>query len=333
MSADPITLPREAATFDLSLSYRQRFRPDGEPGGVQVTLGYARDLFDHRTVHALAARFARLLRAAAAHPDHPVTALEILAPSERDQILARWNDISRVAPQATLPDLIQQQAAANPAAPAVVDGHTTMSYATLNARANQLARHLMSLGAGPERLVAVAMDRSAELVVALLAVLKSGAAYLPVDPGYPADRVEFMLAEASPVAVLTTGAVEPRLAGARRVLLDDPAAAAELGRLPEGDVTATERARVMRADSPAYVIYTSGSTGRPKGVIVTHAGVVNFVARMHAEFDYTTADRFLHKASISFDASAWELFTPLTMGAAVVIAHTDGQRDPAYLAS
>jgi nonribosomal peptide synthetase DhbF len=208
-----------------------------------------------------------------------------------------------------------------------------MSYAELNARANQLARHLVSLGAGPERLVAVAMDRSLELVVAVLAVLKSGAAYLPVDPGYPADRIGFMLAEAGPVAVLTTRMARQRLpAGARYVLLDEPAVATELGRLPGGDLAAADRAGAVHSGSPAYVIYTSGSTGRPKGVIVSHAGIVNYLARQHAEFGLTAADRILHKASISFDASAWELFVPLTIGATVVVARPDGQRDPAYLA-
>jgi amino acid adenylation domain-containing protein len=333
LTADAIPLPREAATFDLSLSYRQHYHPDGAPGGVHVTVGYARDLFDHRTVQAFAAWLTRLLRQAARHPDHPVTALEILTPRERDQILARWNNASRDVPPAILPDLVRRQAARTPDATAVVDGQAAMSYAALNTRANQLARHLVSLGAAPERLVAVAMDRSPELVVALLAVLKSGAAYLPVDPGYPADRIEYMLAEAAPVTVLTTRPVRHRLpAGARYVLLDDPAVATELGRLPGGDLTAADRADAVHAGSPAYVIYTSGSTGRPKGVIVSHAGIVNFLARMHAEFGYTAADRFLHKASISFDASAWELFTPLTIGATVVVAHNEGQRDPAYLA-
>jgi amino acid adenylation domain-containing protein len=208
-----------------------------------------------------------------------------------------------------------------------------MSYDELNTRANKLARHLVSLGAAPERLVAVAMDRSPELVVALLAVLKSGSAYLPVDPGYPAERIGYMLAEADPVTVLTTRQASQHLpAGTRHVLLDDPVVAAGLGRLAGGDLTDADRAGAVHPASPAYVIYTSGSTGRPKGVIISHAGIVNFLARMHAEFGLTAADRFLHKASISFDASAWELFTPLTSGATVVIARSDGQRDPAYLA-
>ncbi len=324
VTAAPLALPREAATFDLTVSYRQEYDPDGEPAGIDLTAGYARDLFDHRTVQALAGRLTRLLRQVARDPQRPVAALEILTPRERDQILGQWNDVGREAPRATLPELFQRQAARTPDAPAVIHGGTQVSYAELNTRANQLARHLVSLGAAPERLIAVAMDRSPELIVAMLAVLKTGAAYLPVDPAYPPDRIEYMLAEAAPVTVLTTRSVSARLPSrARCVLLDDPA----LDSQPGGDLAVK-----VHPDTSAYVIYTSGSTGRPKGVIVSHAGIVNFLARMHAEFGFTAADRFLHKASISFDASAWEIFTPLTMGATVVVADSDGQRDPAYLA-
>ncbi len=338
LTARAVPLTGGAATFDLTFTYRQHQGRDGAPAGIRATLSYARDLFEHSTVEALAARLTRLLRQAARRPDHPVTALDILTPRERHQILDQWNNSGRDVPLATLPQLFERQAARTPGATAVAYERQTMPYAELNARANQLARHLVSLGAGPERLVAVAMDRSVELVVAVLAVLKSGAAYLPVDPGYPADRIDFMLAEAGPVAVLTTRLAGQRLpAGGRHVLLDDPAVGAELERLPggdltTGDLTTGDRAGTVHSASPAYVIYTSGSTGRPKGVIVSHAGIVNYLARQQAEFGLTAADRFLHKASISFDASAWELFVPLTTGATVVVARPDGQRDPAYLA-
>jgi amino acid adenylation domain-containing protein len=332
LAADAIPLPREAATFDLTLSYRQRYHADGTAAGVNATIGYARDLFDHRTVRALATRLTRLLRQAASHPNRPVTALEILTRRERDQILAGWNDVSRDAPRDTVPVLFQRQAARTPDATALVYGEATMSYAELNRRTNQLARRLVSLGAGPERLVALAMDRSPELVVAVLAVLKSGAAYLSVDPEYPADRIEYMLAEAAPVTVLTTRQVSQRLpAGTRHLLLDDQAVASGLERLPGSDLTAGDRAGPVHSSSPAYVIYTSGSTGRPKGVIVSHAGVVNYVARQHAEFGLTAADRFLHKSAVCFDSAAWEMFVPLTSGAAMVVARPGGQRDPAYL--
>jgi nonribosomal peptide synthetase DhbF len=333
LAAEAVPLPREAATFDLTLSYRQHYHPGGRPAGLLARLGYACDLFDHGTIQALAVRLTRLLGQAARHPHRPVAGLEILTARERDRILTRWNDVSREAPDATLAELFERRAALTPGAIAVLDERTAMSYATLNTRANQLARHLVSLGAAPERLVAVAMDRSPELLVALLAVVKSGAAYLPIDPGHPAGRIGYMLAEAAPVTVLTTRPASRHLpAGAERVLLDDPAVAAALGRLPGGDLTTTDRAGPVHPGSAVYVTYTSGSTGRPKGVIVPQAGLVNYLARQHAEFGLTAADRFLHKASISFDASAWEIFVPLTCGATVVVARPDGQRDPAYLA-
>jgi amino acid adenylation domain-containing protein len=208
-----------------------------------------------------------------------------------------------------------------------------VSYAELNARANRLARHLVSLGAGPEGLVALAMDRSLDMVVAVVAVLKSGAAYLPVDPAYPAERIAFMLAEAGPCAVLTTRPDGQRIpANARQVLLDDPAVAACIGRLPSGDLAGAERTAALPGNA-AYVIYTSGSTGRPKGVVVVHAGVVNYLARQQAEFGLTAADRILHKSPVVFDTSVWELFVPLTSGATVVVARPEGHRDPAYLAT
>jgi amino acid adenylation domain-containing protein len=339
-------LTTEASTFDLTLSYRQRFHTSGTPAGVSATVRYATDLFDESTVTALAARLGRLLRQAARHPNRPVSALEVLSRDERRQILEQWNGIaggsggsspqastSKDVPRATLPELFERQAAQAPGATALVLEHAELSYAELNSRANQLARYLVSLGAGQETLVAVAVNRSAELVVALLAVLKSGAGYLPIDPNYPLERIAFMLAEASPVTVLTTAAAGQCLPGsAPRVLLDDPAVVADTGRLAGGDLIDADRAGALHPDSPAYVIYTSGSTGRPKGVVVTHAGIVNYLARQHAEFELSADDRILHKASVSFDASVWELFTPLTLGATVVVARQEGQGDAAYLA-
>jgi nonribosomal peptide synthetase DhbF len=323
--AVPLTVG--AATFDLTLTYRQRLASDGTPDGVGVTITYARDLFDHATVEALAGRLIRLLRQASRHPLRPVTELEILTPRERRELLVEWNEAVRDVPSATLPELFQWQAARAPDAAAVACAEGDLSYAELNARANQLARRLVSLGAGPERLVAVAMDRSLELVVAVMAVLKSGAAYMPIEPGYPPDRIGFMLAESEPVAVLTTQAASQSLPpGARYLAVDAPSVAAELARLPEGDLP-----RVVHPASPAYLIYTSGSTGRPKGVLISHEGIVNYLARQHGEFGLTAADRFLHKASITFDASVWEIFVPLTIGGTVVVARPDGQRDPAYL--
>ncbi|MGH3125217.1 MAG: condensation domain-containing protein, partial [Streptosporangiaceae bacterium] len=202
ITTEPV--PDVAVKVDLTLAFRQDRDADGAPAGISASFEYAADLFDRATVQALAARLTRLLRRAAAAPARPLSTLDVLTAAERGD-LADWNDTARVIPEVTLPELFEAQAARTPGAPAVIFGGARVSYAGLNARANRLARYLVSLGAGPERLVAVAVPRSAEMVVAVLAVLKAGAAYVPVDPAYPADRIAFMLADARPVAVLTTG--------------------------------------------------------------------------------------------------------------------------------
>src|SRR6185437_14690566 len=199
--------PGITARFDLTLGVREQRSDGGAPAGIQGSFEYATDLFDEATVRALAGRLTRLLRQAADHPQDPVTSLEVLRPGERDQILVQWNGASRNVPSAALPQLFQEQVARTPDATAVIYDGTRLTYAELNARANRLARYLISLGAGPERLVAIAMPRSADMIVAVLAVLKARAAYVPVDPAYPADRIAFMLADAAPVAVLTTTAL------------------------------------------------------------------------------------------------------------------------------
>src|SRR5581483_1708029 len=182
-----------------------------------------------------------------------------------------WCGVTRAAPSETLPQLFQAQVTRTPDATAVTCRGKRLSYAELNTRANQLARRLVGLGAGPERLVAIAMPRSAEMLVAVLAVLKAGAAYVPLDPGYPAERIGFVLADARPVAVLTTAVTGRNLPGeVPQVVIDDPVTVAAISRLPDGDLADADRVGALRPASPAYVIYTSGSTGQPKGVLVEH---------------------------------------------------------------
>ncbi|MFI6394346.1 amino acid adenylation domain-containing protein [Nonomuraea sp. NPDC050540] len=208
----------------------------------------------------------------------------------------------------SLLDLIESRIAAAPGTEAVRHGPASLTYAELDRAASALAARLAARGAGPERIVAVSLPRSLELVVALVAVLKTGAAYLPVDPEYPAHRVEFMLADARPVVTLRPSDV---------------------------DLSAVTAAPGVRTDprNPAYVIYTSGSTGRPKGAVITHEAIVNRLLWMQDEYGLKPDDRVLQKTPSSFDVSVWEFFWPLITGATLVLADPGGHRDPAYLAA
>ncbi|MEU7137625.1 amino acid adenylation domain-containing protein, partial [Streptomyces sp. NPDC046261] len=317
-------LDQVTAKFDLGFTLAERFSGGGSPSGIEGQVEFATDLFDRPTVELLAQRLVRLLEAVVADPGLPIGQVEILSGEERHQLLTEWNDTFHEVPQTTLPDLIEQQAARTPDATAVVFEGTGLTYAELNARANRLAHRLISQGTGPEQIVAIALPRSTELIVALLAVLKAGAAYLPVDPDYPADRIAYMLADANPTCVITDTHTRPVVASTTTpvIVLDDHH---ESG---DADENLT---RTLRPGHPAYVIYTSGSTGRPKGVVIPHSGIVNRLLWMQARYELTPDDRVLQKTPSSFDVSVWEFFWPLITGARLVVAKPDGHKDPAYL--
>ncbi|MEU9497960.1 amino acid adenylation domain-containing protein [Streptomyces sp. NPDC048196] len=305
----------QSAKFDLLFRLAERRTPDGLPGGLEGTVEYSTDLFDRGTVADLVTRFERLLDAAAADPAERIWRLGTLTPAERGRVLTEWNDTARSPSPSTLPELFEAQAARTPDAIALSAGELDLTYAELNAWANRLAHALVERGAGPERVVAVALPRSVELAVALLAVLKSGAAYLPVDPHYPAQRIRALLDDAGPVCVL-----------------DDRDQVRVPGDRPAVNPGCAALATPLTPAHPAYVLYTSGSTGTPKGVVVPHAAVVNRLLGIQAEFGLEPSDAVLYKAPVSFDASVWEFFWPLTTGARIVVADPDGHRDPAYLA-
>ncbi|WP_190208459.1 non-ribosomal peptide synthetase, partial [Streptomyces fumanus] len=250
-------------------------------------------------------------------------------------LLAEWNDTARPLRHRTLPELFEAQAARTPDARAVVSEAETLTYAHLDARANRLAHELIRRGAGPERRIGVVLERSVELVVALLAIVKSGAAYVPIDPGSPPERVALILADAAPELVVCTSGTEPVTAGAERLerlVLDDPAVRSSLAARPPVPPTDADRRAPLRPANPAYVIYTSGSTGRPKGVTVAHASIANRLLWMHDAYPLTGADRVLQKTSVGFDVSVPEFFGTLTAGACLVVARPGGHRDPGYLA-
>ncbi|MFK3984245.1 amino acid adenylation domain-containing protein, partial [Micromonospora sp. NPDC050397] len=289
---------------------------------------YATDLFDHHTATGIAERFTRVLQTVTAQPSAPVSHVEILDAAERDRILGEWNDTARDVPAGTLPDLFQGQVARTPDATAVVFGDVEVSYADLNVRANQLARLLVSRGAGPEVIVALVLPRSVDLIVAILATIKAGAAYLPIDPRYPADRIAYMLTDARPAVLVTDEAGPDELPGTGMIRLSRT----DLAGYPDHDLTDTERHSPLLVGHPAYVIYTSGSTGRPKGVIVTHRGVPNLAADHIERLRIGPESRLLQFASPSFDASVADMWPAWLAGAAVVLASEDQMSPGAPLA-
>ncbi|GAA3445994.1 non-ribosomal peptide synthetase/MFS transporter [Planomonospora venezuelensis] len=311
-----------AAKFDLSLDAWRT------PDGLNLLFGYATDLFDRGTVAALADRFTRLLAAVAADPGLRLSEIDLLSGEERRRIL-EWS-VNAAPPCAdTVPELFAAAVAARPGAPAVTCAGRTLTYAELDARADALARALRAAGAGPESVVAVAMNRSPDLPAALLAVWKAGGAYLPLDPAYPRTRQAAMLDDSGARVVLTTAALRGRLPdGPYRVLCVDDG-------LPPGasDLGASDPLPAPDPGRAAYVIYTSGSTGRPKGVVVEHAALAARVGWMREAYGLTPDDRVLQFATVSFDTHAEEIYPCLTSGAALVLLPGGGEFLPDFLAT
>ena len=259
--------------FDLTLGLSESLGPGKEPDGIEGVIEYSRDLFDQATVELIGTRFVRLLEQAATSPDERLHRLCVLEPVERHELLEGFNATACPVPESTLPELFEAQVARDPDAVAVVSGAVSLSYRELNTRANRLAHHLISLGVEPESVVAVYMERSPEMLVALLSILKAGAAYLPLDPENPTSRLGRMLADASPACVLTTAALKNRLPEKTDVVtLNEPASPILFDQAPSHDPTDRDRAGPIRPGDMAYVIYTSGSSGAPKGVVIPAAG-------------------------------------------------------------
>ncbi|MFD1115794.1 amino acid adenylation domain-containing protein, partial [Sphaerisporangium aureirubrum] len=267
---------------------------------------------DDLTAHQRA--FATFLAAAVAAPRAPVGHLDVLDPAGLTQVLSTWNDTAAPVPSTTLPALFRAQVERTPSAVAVLDEHTSLTYARLDARSNQAARWFRDQGVLPGGRVAVLMERSADLMVVLWGVLKAGASYVPVDPEYPADRIEYILTDASPPVVCT------------EELWSSPQTVAAVASCSEAPLDLD-----LPSGLPAYMIYTSGSTGRPKGTVISHAAIVNRLLWMQHEFRLTAGDRVLQKTPSGFDVSVWEFFWPSLVGAGLVMARPGGHRDPAYL--
>ncbi|MEW2626410.1 condensation domain-containing protein, partial [Streptomyces sp. NPDC048106] len=293
-----------AAKFDLSFNLAESFTETGEPAGISGGIEFATDVFDRSTVERMAGWLTRLLEEVLADPQQPVSRARILDDAELRQLLGGEGGAGREVPGGVLPVLFEEQVAKAPDAVAVVFEDVRLTYGEVNERANRLARLLVEQGAGPERFVAVALPRSADLVMALLAVLKTGAAYVPIDPDYPADRIAYILDDARPMSVITVGDSGVELsAETRRILLDDPATRQALETQASGDLTDSERLAPLHSRIPAYVIYTSGSTGRPKGVVVEHRSVVRLFGAVDSWFGFGSDDVWTLFHSYAFDFS------------------------------
>src|SRR6266436_4057799 len=304
-----------SAKFDLSVSLSEQRSADGSAGGLGGVMEYASDLFDRASVEVLAGRLVRLLEAAVAAPEVAIGRLEILSAAERRTLLRDWTATERALPAATLPQLFAAQAAATPDAVAVVFAGEQLSYGELDARANQLAHHLRALGVGAESVVGVCLERSLELVVALIAILKAGGGYLPLDPEYPAERLHYMLADAGAAVLISATVLRDRVdaPGVRRLELDGAAAA--IAAHPK-----SAPADVLGPHNLAYVIYTSGSTGTPKGVAVEHRHLLASNAARSSFYAELRQQRFLLLSSIAFDSSVAGIFGSLLNGGTLILS-------------
>ncbi|HVF42737.1 MAG TPA: amino acid adenylation domain-containing protein [Pyrinomonadaceae bacterium] len=318
----PVEVGTGTSKFDLMFDVSET------AGGLEGWFDYNTDLFDAATVERLAAHLRNLLDSAAEDPSRRVSELPMMSEGERRQILFDWNDTEHeFQGPPSLHQMFEEQAARTPDAPALTFEGEHMTFGELNRRANQVAHRLRAHGAGPEVLVGVMMERSLELMVAFLGVLKSGAAYVPLDPDYPLERLAFMLEDTKAPVVLSARGLARGLEGRgpRVVYLDDESAGLERESAENPNVG-------VSADNLCYVIYTSGSTGQPKGAMLHHGGVRNRLLWGINDYRLGPGDVVLQKTPISFDVSVWEIFAPLCCGARMVIARPGGHRDSAYIA-
>ncbi|MFE2913392.1 non-ribosomal peptide synthetase [Kitasatospora indigofera] len=321
-----------AAKFELDFNFEET--PSAEE--IDIAFEYAADLYDRSTAEALVERLLAVLEQVAADPRRRIGTLDVLTVRERGSVLGEWAATSRELPRASVADLLAERAASVPDETALVFGAVSWTYAELDARVNRLARLFVARGAGPERVVALGLPRSLEMVAALFAVLRSGAAYLPLELDYPVDRLAFMVADTAPVCLVTDSTAEARMPdapGVARLLLDSPEVAAELAALPPTPLGLT-----VDQDAPAYVIFTSGSTGRPKGVVTPYRGLTNMqLNHREAIFDPVVASaggrrlRIAHTVSFSFDMS-WEELLWLVEGHEVHVLDEALRRDAQGLA-
>jgi amino acid adenylation domain-containing protein len=305
-----------ATKFDVCLEL------DDRPEGLVGRFTYSTDLFESATIARMVRHWESLLESILAHPELPVAELPLLTEGERRQFFTEWNDTQAEFPRACIHELFEAQVERTPEAVAVIFDRQHLSYRELNQRANQLAHHLRSMGVGPETLVAICVERSLDMAVGLLGILKAGAAYVPLDPAYPAGRLALMLDDAEPAVVLTQEALRQRLPdrGARVLRLD-----ADWSVIAANSISNLEQ--TASPENLAYVIYTSGSTGKPKGAQIEHRSVVNFLTSMQRSPGLEPDDVLVAVTSLSFDIAGLEMYLPLITGARLVIARREVSYD------
>ncbi|WP_277758203.1 non-ribosomal peptide synthase/polyketide synthase [Pseudomonas sp. A34-9] len=320
LTLEGVAEPSHFAKFDVSLNLAE------SNGVIRGSLEYATALFDEATVLRFAGYFERLLQAMVANDQTVLEHAPLLAEDEQQRLL---NDFNATAVdynlEQTLHGLFEAQVARTPQAPAVVAGEQRLTYAELDAKASQLARHLRGLGVQADSRVAICVERGLDMVVGLLAILKAGGGYVPLDPTYPLERLAYMLDDSAPLAVLVQGSTGGLLGDVTVPLINLDQA--HWQSLPSDPLSTAE----LTPQHTAYVIYTSGSTGQPKGVINEHTAVVNRLLWMQDAYPLTAADTVLQKTPFSFDVSVWEFFWPLMTGARLVMAQPGGHKDPLYL--
>ncbi len=325
----PRVLHNGSAKFDLSLFVVT------DPRGPELQLEYASDLFDGVTAKRMLRHFHTLLGAGLSRPDHCFSSLPLLSLGERAQLQVEWNDTA--VPRhlgagredrslaGGVVERFREQAMTTPDALAVVGGEGRLSYADLDLASDRWAGHLLGGGVGPESVVGVWADRSLELIIALLAVLKAGGAYLPLDPALPAERVAAQLGDARAGWLLRAGRNRTALPGDWSELWMDQ------GSQPRGELAGALPPAAVEPQNLAYVIYTSGSTGRPKGVAISHRGLTNLVSWHQRRYRIEPGHRATQMAGLGFDAVVWEIWPYLTAGACLYLAAEDLQADPARL--
>ncbi|OJW54632.1 MAG: hypothetical protein BGO67_05225 [Alphaproteobacteria bacterium 41-28] len=317
LTVDPISTSYVVSTFDLKVGALEHEE------GIDIEFKYAIDLFEEETIKRFSSHFEEIIKAILNNPDHLIQTLPMLTSSEKQQLLVEWNDTKASYPKnKTIQQLFEEQVKKSPDNVAVVYKDQELTYKELNEKANQLAHYLRSLGVEPDTLVAIAVERSLEMIIGLLGILKAGGAYVPIDSDYPQERLQFMLEDTNAPIILTDTKVIDKLPTtfARLICLDEEWET--ISTLPSSNLLSLTHSHHL-----AYVIYTSGSTGKPKGVMIDHGNFLHYINHSKITYPLSQAGRTLLHSSVAFDMSITSVFLPLISGNILQVASTQAQGD------